>query len=290
MLFVPGSAERRFRIVDRLPGVAFILDLEDAVPRSEKEKARHMVAGLLAAAAGRAEIHVRVNPARSSGLDADLDAVVRPGLAGVVLPKVEGPDDVAEVAARIGDRERRAGMPGGGVRLMATVETAAGIDAVGHLASASPRLHRLCFGAGDFARDLGLDWPDPEGLSPTLVQAKVAVVLASRVGGLDRPHDGAYSRHRDLEGLRREADDARRLGFGGKHAIHPDQVAVIADAFRPSPGRLEQAARLVATFDAAVAAGEAAIEVDGEMVDEAIAGRARQLLADYDAESERPPG
>ena len=151
------------------------------------------------------------------------------------------------------------------------------LAAVGRIAAAA-RVDRLAFGSGDFALDLGLEWPDERGPSPTLVHAQVEVVLASRVAGLLAPHDGAYSRYTDTVGLRSEAERSRRLGFGGKHVIHPDQVPVVEEVFRPTPAEVERARRMVAAYAQATARGEAAVGVDGELVDEAIVGRARQVL------------
>jgi len=278
MLFVPGAAERRFRTIDRLAGLSFILDLEDSVPPAEKDRARELVGRLVASRGNRTALHVRVNPPDGSTFATDLAAVVRPGLQGIVLPKVEAADDVRRCDEAIGDGEARHGLDRGSVGLMATIESVTGLMALREIASASPRLRRLCFGAADFARDLGLDWPDPSGLNPTILHGKIAVVLASRAAGLDRPHDGAYTWHRDPDGLRREATESRRLGFGGKHVIHPDQIPIVADAFRPTAEQLERAAYIVEAFDLAVARGEAAVDVGGEMVDYAIASRARMLL------------
>lgn len=277
MLFVPAAVERRFRALDRWPGRSFILDLEDSVPPDEKPRARQLAARLVAERGASVSLHVRVNAPSSAAAVEDVEAVVGPGLAGIVAPKVQSEDDARRVDELIARAEDRRGLSRGSVRLMATIETAAGLAAVGRIAAA-PRVDRLAFGAGDFALDLGLEWPDERGPSPTLLHAQVEVVLASRVAGLLAPHDGAYPRYTDAAGLRAEAERARRLGFGGKHVVHPDQIPVVEEAFRPTAAAVERARRMVAAFDQATARGEAAVGIDGELVDEAIVRRARQVL------------
>ena len=164
---------------------------------------------------------------------------------------------------------------------MATIENASGVRNVYDIARAGTRLRRLCFGAGDFTLDVGLDWPDDSGTtSPTVVHAKVQLVLASRLAELEPPHDSSYPVFADLEGLRREANESRRLGFVGKHAIHPGQLPVIEEAYRPSQHQIDRAHRLIAAFESAEAKGQGAVGVDGELVDYPILYRARQVLTE----------
>jgi citrate lyase subunit beta/citryl-CoA lyase len=152
------------------------------------------------------------------------------------------------------------------------------------IAAAAPRLKRLCFGAGDFSLDVGVDWPHEDGVTgETLLFAKSQLVLASRMAGLEPPHDSVYPRYDDLDALRREATESRRLGFLGKHAIHPSQLPVIDEVYRPSDRQVERARRLVAAFDEAEAQGKGAVGVDGELVDYPILYRARNILAEVEA-------
>ncbi|MTD52736.1 HpcH/HpaI aldolase/citrate lyase family protein [Amycolatopsis pithecellobii] len=286
MLFVPAAEERKIRKIPHLPGDSVILDLEDSVARSAKESARHAAASVLERPTDGKSIWVRVNPVGSEELDEDLSAVVRPGLAGLTLPKVESARDLHIVDYLVGRKERKLNLQPGSVPLMATIETVAGLRNLEMIVTATPRLRLLCFGAGDFSLDAGVEWAgdDPEAPpSETLTYARAQIVLWSRSAHLYAPHDGAYPRHGDHEGLRTEAEHARRMGFGGKHAIHPDQVAQIGRIFgRPSKSELDKAQRTVEAFDRAEAAGQAAITVDGKLVDYPIAARARQLLAAHD--------
>lgn len=279
MLFVPGSDPAKLARIPTLPGGALLLDLEDGVAAGAKAAAREGVAAALAEHGADRPLWVRVNPFGSGLLYDDLDVVTVAGLGGVNLPKVESAHEVQCVDWLLEALERRRGLPPGRVRLLATIETGRGMERASEIAAATPRLVGLCFGAADFSRDLGLDWPPPDGrLSFTVMQAKAALVQASAAAGLEPPHDGASAEFRDLERLRAEARAARELGFGGKHAIHPAQVPVIEEVFRPSREQLAWAAEVVAAYDEHAGQGKGAFALNGVMVDAPVAARARQLL------------
>lgn len=279
MLYVPGHDARKLAKLEALSGAAFILDLEDAVARSEKAEARRSVAAYVSAHGGALELHVRVNAADTSYFRADLEAVVAPGLAGVVLPKVQGAPDVRRADDLLSSLEADAGLASGSVPLMAIIETAAGVHHVGEIAAASSRLRVLSFGAGDFSRDLGIGWPLADGrASPALTAARAAVAIVSRASGLHAPHDGVYPIVQDRDGLRREALQARDMGYAGKHVIHPSHIPVVAEAFAPTDEEVAWARKVTEAFSRREAAGEAAIVVDGQFVDYPVAERARQIL------------
>jgi len=282
MLFIPGTAEEKFAKIPRFASTSFILDLEDSVLASEKERARHLVADLIESIGANFVLHVRINASTSLHLAADLAAVVRPGLAGIIVPKVERPDDLVLVNRLIDECAVGVGMNPQAIDMMATIETAAGLHRVDDIAAVGGHLTRLSFGSGDFALDLGLDWPDDDGIPDTILIAKSQLVLASRVAGLEQPHDGAYSQYHDLNGLAAEARQSRRLGFSGKHVIHPSQIPVVKQIFEPSPKQIERAKRILSVFKVAESSGSAAVGVDGGLVDYAIVARARLLLQEVD--------
>ena len=281
MLFVPGTAEDKFAKIPELNSRAFILDLEDAVPEGEKAASRSRVARLLSDMGGRLRLDVRVNPVDSDHFFDDIEKVVVPGLGGIDLPKATTSADIVLADRLITHYESRAGLPVGSIELMATIETVAGLGNVFEIAAAAGRLRRLCFGAGDFTLDVGIDWPSSDGASSaTLLFAKAQLVLASRAAGIEAPHDSAFPRYSDLEALRREARESRALGFVGKHAIHPSQLSTIEEVYRPTEREVDRATRMVAAFAEAEARGEGAIGVDGELVDYPILYRAQQILAE----------
>lgn len=280
MLFVPGSDERKLSRIPDIGADAFILDLEDAVAIAAKPRARELITRTLTRLGGEHRLWVRVNDADSGMLADDLDTVVVDGLAGVDLPKVNAPRDVHVADWLIDDLERRRGLRPGGVELMVTIETAAGVARVDQIATASKRLRVLGFGAGDFSLDIGVDWPLPGGRSsPSVVAAKTRLVIAARHAGLEPPHDGVFANYADAEGLRAEATLAREIGFLGKHVIHPAQVDVVRRVFMPSEEQLDRARRMVAAFDRSEPAGVAAVAFEGQLVDYPVVARARSLLA-----------
>ena len=271
-LFVPGH---RQKMIDKAPGRgadALIYDLEDAVPPNEMDAARRKVGAALDAAKEGPRRFVRIHGAGHGAMDGDLRAVVRPGLEGLVLPKVDRPEDVLTVDRSLTKRESETGMRPGCVRLAAMIESAVGLVQAPAIAASSPRLVALMFGAEDFAVDLGLFSFREGGL---MSYARSALVVAAASARLE-PVDKVYLDFRDPDGLARETQAARGLGFSGKTLIHPAQIEVVHRVFRPTDAEVESARRVVEAFEAAPEAGTMA--VDGRMVDLPVVKRARWIL------------
>ncbi len=281
LLFAPATSPRH--VEKALSGATgadgVILDIEDAVAASEKPKARLAVRAVLAAR-GTPErgpaAYVRVNGLTTPYAYEDLCAVVGPGLSGIVLPKTESAAQLLMVDWLLCQLERSAGLREGSIDLMPIVETAAGIAHLAEIASATPRVRRLNFGAGDYSLDTNMAWTaGHEGL----LWARIAVVNASRAAGLEQPVDTVYARLDDPTGLASEAEQAKRLGFQGKACIHPAQVAVVNPIFTPSEDDVALARRIADAFTQAEAGGVASFSVDGQFVDYPIAYKARRTLA-----------
>ena len=278
MLFVPATSAEKLAKIAGFGALPCIIDLEDSVAIALKDSARAVAAAHITAS-GRSEcLWVRINALPSAWGRADIAAVALPGLQGIVVPKVEEAEQLIEIDELLRLAEQENGAEPGSVKVMASIETVRGLANARAIAAVGGRLERLGFGAGDYSRDIGLEWPDPEGLSPTLEAAKIELVLASRLAGLLPPDDGSYPNYRDADGLRAEAIHAKRLGFGGKHAIHPDQVPVIEEVFQPSAEALEHARRIVAAFEEAERGGRAAVGLDGVLIDYPVVYRAMELL------------
>jgi citrate lyase subunit beta / citryl-CoA lyase len=254
-LFAPGHNEKLLSRVFDAGADAVMLDLEDAVPPNAKRRARAMVAEVLAERSG----WVRINAVGTELAAADLETCAALA-AGIRIPKVESAQDVEWVLARV-----PAGTP-----LICAIESARGILAANEIASV-PGVRHLSLGGVDLRRDLGAT----DGNLQTLY-ARSHLVVASRAAGLDPPIDSVYARLEDDEGLREQTEFARSLGFFGKSAIHPRQLAVLHDVFSPSAEELDWAHTVLAAFDAAD--GSAVKLADGEFVDLPVADRARRLL------------
>lgn len=281
MLFVPGNGRRFLLKARQLDVPALILDLEDSVPAEAKAAGRASVCEFLGEApATAAEQWVRVNSVGSGWIEEDLEATVGPNLAGVIVPKVERRDDLAVVLNSLSRLETERSLVRGSIEVIPIIESARGVVNARHIASVGERLHTLAFGAADFCADLGLHGDGMRSeLSPTVVHAQVEIVLACRAEGLRPPHDGAFTRVRDAAGLALRCRAAKELGFSGKHAIHPDQVPVIVEAFRPSDKEVVAAREVLLAFEKALMEGRGAIEVNGQMIDEAMVAQARGLIA-----------
>lgn len=283
LLFAPATSAHH--VAKALSGATgtdgVILDLEDAIANAEKPVARLTARQTIEAhAASHAEMHrpmvyVRVNGMTTPYAYDDLCAMVGPGLDGVVLPKAESASQLATADWLLRQLERARGLPEGSIDLMPIIESAAGIAHLPEIAAATPRIHRLNFGAGDYSLDTNMTWTaGHEGI----LWARIQVVNASRAAGLEPPLDTVYARLDDMEGFAREADQARRLGFQGKACIHPKQVVVANAVFTPSAEDIEHARRIVQAFAESEAAGVASLRVDGQFVDYPIAYKARRTL------------
>ena len=282
-LFAPGMDARKTEKALASAADALILDLEDAVAISEKPRARTMLRELLGTGSPDRQIYVRVNDIGTGWTAEDIEAVCAPGLAGLILPKVEAAETVRTVSALIDRSERTAGLPHGQVRLNAIVETARGVQNLASIAEAGGRLDLLMFGAADYTADLGIPTANT---GPHLLHAKVATVVASRAAGLSAPIDTVFFDITDEAGFATDCAEARALGFRGKAVIHPRQIEPANRAFTPSAAEVETARRVVDGFEEAERNGIGAVQIDGKLVDYAMLKTARKTLETARAISE----
>lgn len=286
-LFAPGSNERVLGRVFDAGADAVVLDLEDAVAPDAKADARRLVAAVLGARADRPSprVAVRINGVETDWWRADLEAVVRPGLQLIRIPKAESAGEIRAVDGVLTALELERGLPAGAIGLVATIETAAGVMAAADIARA-PRIQALTFGAADFVRDIGAD---PASADLATLYARQHLVLVSRAARIEPPVAPVYTQLKDLEGLRRTTAEARAIGFFGRSCIHPSQVPVVNDVFTPGPEEVSAAATLLRAWEEALARGTAAFTMpDGRFVDEAVARRARAIVALADALQKGP--
>jgi citrate lyase subunit beta / citryl-CoA lyase len=278
-LYAPGNNPKLLQRVFSARADAVILDLEDAVPFNEKERARAMVADAVQTRAGTSgpAVFVRINHPSSGLALQDIEAVVGPGLDGLRVPKVESAETVTQVDEWIWEAEAKSGLSPGSIPLVCNVESAAGVWRADAIAAAGPRVLALAFGGVDFGRDVGAT-SGPDGLET--LYARSRLVLASRVAGVRPPVDGVYTQLADDEGLERTTQQGRALGFFGRSAIHPRQIPIINRIYTPLPHELAWARRVVQTArEAERSSGAGALQLpSGEFVDVAVVRRAEALL------------
>jgi citrate lyase subunit beta / citryl-CoA lyase len=264
-------------MLEKAPGLGadeIVLDLEDSVAPEAKQTARVHVARFLARQQpGGPALAVRINPLASPWGERDiveLLAEVGGRIDSLIIPKVEGAEELASVQRLL----ERAGDAATNVRLQALIETAPGLLRVGDIAAASPLLESLILGYADLAASLGRA---PGVTTPgSWLHAQETLLVAARATGL-QAIDGPYLDIRDEAGLRVRAEHVRALGFDGKWAVHPGQLRIINATFTPTA---EQVARARAVLDALnTARGAGAIELQGEMIDEASRKLALQVVA-----------
>ncbi|CAG0993463.1 (S)-citramalyl-CoA lyase [Anaerolineae bacterium] len=277
-LYAPGNNARLLAKVFSAGADAVVLDLEDAVPPSEKIRARELVAETLRQRSGKIETitFVRINHPSSGLAEDDIRAVVQPGLSGLRLPKVEDAGMVRQVSDWVEKAEGANGLPVGSVVFICTIESAVGVFRAYEIATAHPRVMALGFGAADLARDLGII-PGPEGHET--LYALSQLVIASRVAGLRPPIDSVYRYLDDSTGLEKSARQAKALGLFGKSAIHPKQVPIINAVFTPTEAEIVDARKIVALAQETETQGKGAVQNSrGEFIDVAVVRRAQGIL------------
>lgn len=274
-LFVPASRPDLFAKAMASAADAVSFDLEDAVEERRKPDARAALAAFLdTLPAGHGKlVVVRVNAANTPHLEDDLEAIVRPGVDVVNLPMAERTDVVRDVAARVTalEEDRDIELP---VGLLLNIESPRGLRLAADLGAAHPRVVGLQIGYGDLFSPLGIA-PDEAAAKH---HVRVAVRLAAGECGLPA-YDGAYVRIDDPDGYRGEAQAAQRLGFAGKSCVHPSQIALANDVFRPAAAEIEHALRVVEAARGALDRGVGAFVVDGRLVDGPFITRAEHTLA-----------
>lgn len=278
-LFVPGDSEKKLAKAAGSGAGALILCLEDAVAEANKVKARRLVTEYLQSQGRRStQLWVRVNALTTPHLLDDLVAVMAGRPDGIFLPKPRGAPDFHAVDHFLDALEAQNGIARGNTRLMSVVESALGALNQGNFAGASDRLAALTWGAEDLSADIGASTNvDEQGVYFLLHQFNRAHALLIAAAGQMQAVDGICADFRNAEKLRAECIRARKEGFSGKIAIHPDQVATINECFTPSSEELQYARRVVEAFARVGEAGT--VGLDGKMLDRPHLRQARRMLA-----------
>jgi citrate lyase subunit beta / citryl-CoA lyase len=277
MLFVPGSKENWFNKIPEYSSDTIILDLEDSVPNNLKETARKSVAQVISPlASDNQRIYVRINRGPYGFDIKDLEAIIQPELEGIVLPKLNGPEDIDTLTSIVSEIEHKKNIEIGTTKFIATLETARSIylayeigikDRVVALAGVSPA-------NGDVARSVGYQWTK-EGLERIYIRSHV--VLAARAAEII-PIGGLWQDVHDLKGLKEAATFNRQLGFAGEMIVHPSNVPVINIVYSPSEQEIDHYKRMIETFETALREGAGAVLFEGEHIDYAHVNTARQML------------
>ncbi|MFJ8066869.1 HpcH/HpaI aldolase/citrate lyase family protein [Psychrobacillus sp. NPDC096426] len=277
MLFVPGSKKKWFEKIPDYNSDTIILDLEDSVPDNLKEEARTQVSEVIGALSQKGQrVYVRINKGPYCFNIDDLESVIHSEIEGIVLPKIEGPEDIDILTSIVSEIEFKKGIEVGSTKFIATLETAKSIhlaydiavkERVVGLAGVSPK-------SGDVERSLGYQWT-AEGLERLYIRSRV--VLAAKAANVI-PIGGLWQDVHDLEGLRKAVSFNRQLGFEGEMIVHPSNVEIVNEVFSISDEQIAYYKGLISSFETGVKNGKAAVLYDGEHIDYAHVKTAKQML------------
>ena len=287
ILSVPGNRENMLEKARSLHADVIVLDLEDSVPHEEKARARGMVKKWISKIAGNgSKVYVRINPLEGGLAQEDLEAVIIPGVNGISQPKPSTGKDIKKVAEILTRIERERGLTAGNVKILPWIETSLGLINCYEIASASPRVNGVIFGANDLVLETGMTRSE-EGME--LLYPRTKIVIAARAAGV-AAIDTPYNDFKDEKGLIRETTFVRNLGYRGKFVIHPSQVDVVNNIFRPTEEEVAHARRVITAFDEAREKGFASASLDGKMIDIPIAQRALVIVLTHEAISSKEKG
>jgi citrate lyase subunit beta/citryl-CoA lyase len=276
LLFVPADSERKLEKARGSKADALILDLEDSVAPPNRRRARELVREFATTAAAKPGLWVRINPVDSADCAEDLDTVVAAKPVGVVVPKADSPDMLRALDRALSQRERAHGLTEGTIRVIpVATETPAAVLSLFEYRDPPPRLAALTWGAEDLSAALGAATNREEGgeFGFTYRVVRSLCLVAAKAAGVEAV-ETLHADFRDGAGLERMASAARREGFSGMLAIHPDQVGIINAAFTPAAEDVAHARRVVAAF----ASGAGVASLDGKMLDQPHLKQAQHIL------------
>lgn len=278
-MFVPGNQQRRLDKVKELTSDVIIYDLEDSVPLEEKDEARKMVQQIISNNQNRINF-VRVNDISTPYFLEDLNTVISLNVHGIVLPKADKKEHVQQVDYLLTKLEKKHGICSNSIEILPIIESASGLYHAYEVASSSKRVKRLAFGSVDYTLDISAQLTK-EGTE--ILYARSQIVVASRAAGIESPIDTVYIHIKDQEGLLKDANLAKQLGFQGKLVVHPDQVDIVNNVFSPTLEEVKEAKEIIAAFQEATDLGLAAIQVKGKMIDYPVVERAKKVLKQDEA-------
>ncbi len=275
MLFIPGNSPNLLMNFDILGADSVILDLEDAVSPGEKDSARILVRNMLGAIGNTGcEVIVRINPVDTEFWKDDLREVVKCSPSMIMPTKVGDPETVSEVAAYISRLEREYGIPEGTVGIIPLIETALGVENAFLIAGADRRVRAMLLGGEDLTADLRCK-RTKEGNE--IFYARSRIVCAARARGID-VYDTPFTDVNDSEGLRKDGELAKSMGFSGKSSISPGHVAMINEIFSPTQEEIDYAHEVMDTIEEAKRRGKGVVALRGKMIDAPIVNRAKQVI------------
>lgn len=276
-LIMPANAPKFVEKAYLRNADAIVLDLEDSIPQTEKLTARSLIKDLVPVVGkGGSDVFVRVNNTAAL-LEGDIAAAVWPGVAGIIIPKVESAANIQRIERQVAELERQRGVPAGQVKLSVLIESCKGYLRLEEIAAASERIDTLTLGNEDFLWEAGIK--ETPATQAALLVPRIQLVLTARAyGKAPLGLIGSLANYSDTDAFFASAVLAYQHGFTGASCIHPDNVEPLNRAFSPATAELEHAAQVIAAFEAALAAGRASTKLSGKMIDYVHYEKAKQLI------------
>ncbi|MEH7176850.1 HpcH/HpaI aldolase/citrate lyase family protein [Neobacillus vireti] len=273
-MFVPGSDERKINKIDSFHPDVFIFDLEDAVANHEKENARQLVVDSLQHHPEKLK-YIRINSYESPYFLDDLNTVVAPGLAGIVLPKAEAANHIKWIDRMVSEKEKENGIEAGKIKIVPLIESALGLYHSYEIANSSTRVERLAFGAIDYTLDIHAELTKD---GEEILYARSHLVAVSRAAGIGAPIDTPYVDIKDSEGFLYETRYIKSLGFQGKLVIHPSQISLVNQVFTLNREDIDKALEIVEAYENALVNDLGVLQFKGKMVDLPVVEKARRIV------------
>jgi len=273
LIFVPGNNQRFLEKAKSLPADIVCFDLEDSVPDKEKKKARKIIKeSLKSRSEYSSEVYVRTNSPSSGKIPDDLDEIVRKGIDGIVIPKVNNVKELKKIEKNLSSLEKKRKLDS--ILLIPSIESAEGVVNTYDIASSSKRISAVVFGVFDLLNDMGIEYTkNPEGAK----YARSKIPLDAKAAGA-YALDAIWQDLKDEKGLKEDCTAGRKLGYVGKTLIHPDQIDITHKIFHPNETEIKWAQKVYKTYLQSTKKGKGATTVDGKMIDEVHFKRAKALL------------
>jgi len=273
LIFVPGNNQRFLEKAKSLPADIVCFDLEDSVPDKEKKKARKIIKeSLKSRSEYSSEVYVRTNSPSSGKIPDDLDEIVRKGIDGIVIPKVNNVKELKKIEKNLSSLEKKRKLDS--ILLIPSIESAEGVVNTYDIASSSKRISAVIFGVFDLLNDMGIEYTkNPEGAK----YARSKIPLDANAAGA-YALDAIWQDLKDEKGLKEDCRAGRKLGYVGKTLIHPDQIDITHKIFHPNETEIKWAQKVYKTYLQSTKKGKGATTVEGKMIDEVHFKRAKALL------------
>jgi citrate lyase subunit beta/citryl-CoA lyase len=285
-MFVPGNSKRFIDKAKTLDADIICFDLEDSVPINEKDNARKTIIDAVAKKTQyKSDIYVRINSLESGLAFVDLDAMIQEGVDGIVIPKVNDENEVYKIENVISSYEEQRGIVKCTIKLIPSIESAKGVVNAYSIAKSIQRINALIFGVFDYLHDMHLDYIEDDGVEYRYARAKIPI--DARAAGLVAL-DSIWQKVDDVEGLREDANIARRLGYSGKTIIHPSQIEPVHKIFKPSKNEIEWAKKVVEALREPMEIGsgkKGAVKLEGKMIDAVHYKQAKAILNTIDEDN-----